>query len=206
MEMSVPKTECMHVDSELVQHFSRVTASAADYWDTGKNGLIGKWSHPCPHCPAVYDCKHGLTLHIGLWCGTATRETFEEDYEVDRVLQARGPPEYRFYQVLWKGDWGDKQKTWEPSRHLDSWLMWTNTGQPQAKVSQRKRLSFRVSTVANGDASSTSAINTSRRTTQEAVTVRQGARSEAERRRPSRRSRCGGSTRLRTRWCSVECR
>ena len=24
-----------------------------------------------------------------------------------------------FYQVLWKGDWGDKQKTWEPYRHLD---------------------------------------------------------------------------------------
>ena len=29
---------------------------------------------------------------------------------------------------------------------------------------------------------------------------------EAERRRPSRSPRCGGSTRLRTRWCSVEFR
>ena len=46
MEVSVPKMECMHVDSELVQHFSRVTASAADYQETGKNGLIGKCSHP----------------------------------------------------------------------------------------------------------------------------------------------------------------
>ena len=62
MIVSVPKTECMHIDSELVQHFSRVTVDSSDYDDTG---LISKWSHPCMHCNAVFDSRHGLSIHLG---------------------------------------------------------------------------------------------------------------------------------------------
>ena len=117
MEVSVPKTECMHVDSELVQHYARVTVNKADYQDTGKDGLITKWAHPCTHCPAVFPDKHGLAVHLGRWCGAARRETFEQEFEVDKVLQARGPPQYRFYEVLWAG-YSLEEATWEPARHL----------------------------------------------------------------------------------------
>ena len=34
MVVSLEKTECMHVDSELVQHFSRISVGEADYSDT----------------------------------------------------------------------------------------------------------------------------------------------------------------------------
>ena len=70
MKHTGEKTECMHIDSELVQHFSRVTVDSSDYDDTG---LISKWSHPCMHCNAVFDSRHGLSIHLGRWCGEAER-------------------------------------------------------------------------------------------------------------------------------------
>ena len=117
MEVSVPKIECMHIDSELVQHFSRVTVGEEDYDD---ETLVEKWSHPCSYCNAVYGTQHGLNIHLARWCGEATRECYTEEFPVDRILQARGPLEHRYYQVLWAGYTKAEceELPWEPARHL----------------------------------------------------------------------------------------
>ena len=44
MVVSVEKTGFMHVDYELVQHFSRISVGEADYSDTS---LVKTWDHVC---------------------------------------------------------------------------------------------------------------------------------------------------------------
>jgi hypothetical protein len=74
------------------------------------------------YCNAVYDTQHGLNIHLARWCREATRECYTEEFPVDRILQARarGPPEYRYYQVLWAGYTKAEceEMPWEPARHL----------------------------------------------------------------------------------------
>ena len=40
----------------------------------------------------------------------------EKEFEAEKILQARGPVQQRFYEVQWKGF---AERTWEPARHLD---------------------------------------------------------------------------------------
>ena len=66
------------------------------------------------------------------WCGEAEREEYANDFEVESILDARGPADNRFFLVKWKGmntatnmvhgtppnqRWRD---TWELARYLDS--------------------------------------------------------------------------------------
>ena len=60
MVVSEEKTECMHVDSELVQHFSRISVGEADYNDTS---LVKTWDHVCPFCGWCGPSQHGLAIH-----------------------------------------------------------------------------------------------------------------------------------------------
>ena len=52
-----------------------------------------------------------------MWCGEAERGVFEEDFEVEEILSAWGPPERRFFLVKWAG-WDIQDATYEPLRHL----------------------------------------------------------------------------------------
>ena len=90
------------------------------------------FKHICPHCNRSFNSKHGLSVHIGRWCGEATREAFAQSFEVSKICDARGPPGNRFYRVEWCGhndsskviagtqpcdSWPD---TWEPERYLST--------------------------------------------------------------------------------------
>ena len=66
MVVSVEKTECIHVDSELVQHFSRIYVGEADYSDTL---LIKTWDHVSSFCGWCGPRQHGLAIHTFCWCG-----------------------------------------------------------------------------------------------------------------------------------------
>jgi hypothetical protein len=59
-----------------------------------------------------------LKRHKTRYCAASRVEVFEQEHEVDTVVDARGPPEHRYYLVRWAGDWGDEQEGWEPWRHL----------------------------------------------------------------------------------------
>lgn len=86
----------------------------------------------CMFCNAVFDSKHGLSIHLARWCGEAERECYEKEFEVQEILSARGSPEYRFYHVLWKG-YPLEQSTWEPARFVDNCEavddFWADAGQ-----------------------------------------------------------------------------
>jgi hypothetical protein len=109
MEISVPKTEAMHVrDQPAVSPVRR-----ADYTDKELAKLL---KHKCEYCGDGFDTKQGQNQHVTS-CGLASRAVHEQDFEVEAVLDARGPPEHRFYKVLWKG-WAESDDYWEPWRHL----------------------------------------------------------------------------------------
>ena len=72
----------------------------------------------CQFCDRGFSKKRGMEVHAEKWC--ARRETYEERFEVERIVQARGPPQNRFYQIQWAGwpapTW---DQYWEPARYLD---------------------------------------------------------------------------------------
>ena len=114
MVVSVEKTECMHVDSDLVQHFSRISVGKADYSDTS---LVKTWDHVCPLCGWCGPSQHVLAVHTARWCGESQRKVHEKDFDVENILQTRGSVQRRFYEVQWKGF---TERTWEPARHLNT--------------------------------------------------------------------------------------
>jgi hypothetical protein len=90
------------------------------------------FSHVCEHCDRSFSTHQGLVTHTSRWCGEAERESFPNDYQVDYILDARGPPDNRFYHVKWAGSNTSAQvvadtlpgdpwpSTWEPARYLDT--------------------------------------------------------------------------------------
>ena len=95
MYINKKKTEVMRV-----KKLSAAGVSDADYDKVS-------WSHICEHCGRGFDCKDGLTTHQSLHC----RLTNCEDYEIEFIHDARGPPDDRFYLVRWKG-WGAEHDQW----------------------------------------------------------------------------------------------
>ena len=90
MEISVPKTEAMHVrDQPAVTPVRR-----SDY--IGKE-LAKLLKHKCEYCGDGFDTKQGRNQHVTS-CGLASRAVHEQDFEVEAVLDARSPPEH--IQVL----------------------------------------------------------------------------------------------------------
>jgi hypothetical protein len=43
---------------------------------------------------------------------------YEEEFEVEKILDVRGSPEERFYLVRWKGDWKENKETWQNWRDV----------------------------------------------------------------------------------------
>ena len=57
-------------------------------------------------------------MHEAIWCGWIERLDTEKDYEVKKILEARGCPEYKFYLVKWKG-YSTKENSWIPAQWSD---------------------------------------------------------------------------------------
>ena len=85
MLVSVQKTECMHVDYELVQQFSRISVGEVDYSDTL---LVKTWDRVCSFCGWCGPSQHGMEIHTACWFGEAQRKLYEKDFEVKNILQA----------------------------------------------------------------------------------------------------------------------
>ena len=112
MEISIPKTEVMHIKKQT-------PVSPATMANVKKLGEEEVLKFKCEFCEAVFKNKQGLSIHQRRWCGEATREVYEEEYEVDRIVEARGLPERRFYLTEWKG-YSKEEATWEPARHFEN--------------------------------------------------------------------------------------
>ena len=73
-------------------------------------------------CGRGFDTKKGLETHERS-CGEAQRGDMGK-WEVESILDARGPPQYRFYLVKWKDypwqpehkDKDQRNPSWEPRR------------------------------------------------------------------------------------------
>ena len=62
-------------------------------------------------------------MHVSMHCAEAQREVHSVEYEVEAVLDARGPPEHRYYKIRWAG-WGSDGDSWEPwRRHVAAWIL-----------------------------------------------------------------------------------
>ena len=106
MEISAPKTKAMFVRP-------RVDTGAITRQDYAEN----RQEFVCKHCDRDFDSRHGLSIHTARWCKEAKVEKYEEAYEVERVLEARGSPDRRFYRVKWKG-WAEEEGSWLHEREL----------------------------------------------------------------------------------------
>ena len=110
MEISAPKTQAMFVRQ-------RVDTGALTAQDWDDLDLPFK----CSACGRGFTCKHGLAIHTGRWCAKARqeRESPKEEYEIKRILDARGVPERRFYLVHWKG-FAAADATWLADSELNA--------------------------------------------------------------------------------------
>lgn len=110
MEISVPKTKCMHVKQQSPVSPVR----EEEYMELAK---CGKLKFKCTHCKKyVTDSRRSIRIHEGS-CGARKRGVFEEEYVVQELLDVRGDSIDRFYKVLWEG-YNESEATWEPVRHL----------------------------------------------------------------------------------------
>ena len=53
----------------------------------------------CGHCGNGFDTHQGLEKHKTSHCAEARRGVYEREYEVEAVVDARGPPLFRYYKV-----------------------------------------------------------------------------------------------------------
>ena len=111
MEVSIPKTEAMHVKKQAAVS----PATMKDVKALEKQNML---KFKCEFCEAAFTSKTGLDHHLREWCGEATREVFEEEFEVDQIVEARGLPGRRFYLTEWVG-YPKEEATWEPERHFE---------------------------------------------------------------------------------------
>jgi hypothetical protein len=107
MDISAPKSEAMFCRP-------RIDTGAITQGDYEQLELPFK----CGFCERGFDSRHGCNVHAGRWCDAARVEMYEEEYEIEEVLDARGAPEQRFYYVKWLG-WGAEHGSWKHWRELD---------------------------------------------------------------------------------------
>ena len=113
MVISVPKTEIMQVKAQAP--ISRFREEDVKMLIDAKVSTVC-----CDSCGRVFDSTWGRDRHTQLYCEEARREIFDEEFSVKKILNARGPPARRFYQVDWgSGVWKAEENIgWEPARHL----------------------------------------------------------------------------------------
>ena len=114
MCVSVPKTEVVLFRKHQEEEEPLSRKEVERLLEAG--GSLFKCSH---NCGAFFDNDQGRDVHERS-CAAATRGIYEHEYEPEEVIDVRGQPSNRFYQVVWKG-WPrsvPENVTWEPARHL----------------------------------------------------------------------------------------
>ena len=106
MEISIPKTEAMLVRKDV----RKDKIEAEEFSDMD-------FKQVCEWCGMSYPTKDGLRTHITVHC-KVKKGTYEEEFEVEKVLDVRGRPDERFYLVRWKGDWKKDKETWQNWRDV----------------------------------------------------------------------------------------
>ena len=105
MHVHPGKTKCMHAQKTI----QVAKPAQKDYLEEDATDLL---HHKCDACGRNFFNKHGLAVHKGRWCDWFQRLDNKE-YEVQEILEARGPPENRFYFVTWK-NYPAKENCWVP--------------------------------------------------------------------------------------------
>jgi hypothetical protein len=115
MEISAPKSEVMFVRPRV----DTGSITAEDYSEEALKAIKLELKFKCPHCPRAYPCRHGLSVNMGRNCKLARMAKLKDSevFEVGNVIDARGPPEKRFYLVAWKGYESDPG-SWMHSSYL----------------------------------------------------------------------------------------
>ena len=105
--VSIPKSEVQHIRKQE----EVASPSQEDYERAASKGKI---PFVCEFCGKRF--AQPVDLRHLKHCPAAQRGEYEGEWEVDKILAARGPPEHRFFHVLWKHKWEKDQTTWEPAR------------------------------------------------------------------------------------------
>ena len=95
MEIHLGKTKVMHAQEMI--HAEKPTA--ADYSTEEVQKLL---TERCEACDAGFTTVRGLNVHQRQHCDLY-RRMGKSEYEVEKVLAARGPVEHRFYLLKYKG-------------------------------------------------------------------------------------------------------
>ena len=109
MEISAPKSEIL---------FCRPRVKTAPIVPQDYADLDLK--HKCKFCGRGFDTTGGRNIHQGT-CKRACEEYFEEEFEVEGLADVRGPPDHRFYLVMWKGY---TEGTWTAAADFANPLNW----------------------------------------------------------------------------------
>jgi exonuclease III/uncharacterized C2H2 Zn-finger protein len=83
---------------------------------TDEEYAAAEFGFTCSFCDRGFPTRDGVRSHQELgWCGFKERaeaKEEEQEYAVDEIVDARGDPAHRWFQVKWEGDWGDDQLSW----------------------------------------------------------------------------------------------
>ena len=109
MTIHPDKTKVMHAQETVKVEKSKHAKGAYEEKEVKK--LL---TEKCEACGRTSPTLHGLHVHQGRWCDLSKR-LGKQDYEVEAVLESRGPIDDRFYFVSWKGC-GQEKNCWVPDR------------------------------------------------------------------------------------------
>jgi hypothetical protein len=105
MEIHLGKTKVLHAQ-ETIQV---AKPTAADYETEEVKKLL---TEKCEACGDCFTTGRGLSVHQRQHCDLFRRMD-KSEYEVEKVLAARGPVEHRFYLLKYKG-YGPDYNKWSP--------------------------------------------------------------------------------------------
>jgi len=109
--VSVPKSEVQHIQKQ-----EEVPSPTKE--DYERAAMKGKAAFQCEFCGKRFN--QPVDLRHLKYCPPAQRGLYDGAWEIEKILDVRGSPETRFFQVHWKHSWKKDQITWEPKRNLDN--------------------------------------------------------------------------------------